>query len=264
VAQSFFEPDGDRFVATELTRGPWNATHQHGGPPSALLARALERTLAASAPLPMQIVRITVEFLRPILLAPVTLATEMERAGKKVARLSGTASIEGTPVCRATALAIRTSATDLPQLPAPLPITPPLPAQSRPYEFSFFRESVGYQTGMETRFARGEWGRGPTTVWMRMRVPLVPGESPSPLQRVVIAADSGNGVSPVLDPGAWTFVNPDLTVYLHRAPEGEWICIDAVTIPSATGVGLAESALFDERGPIGRSAQSLVIEKRQA
>ena len=36
-------PDGERFHATAATTGPWFATAQHAGPPTALLVRALER-----------------------------------------------------------------------------------------------------------------------------------------------------------------------------------------------------------------------------
>jgi hypothetical protein len=95
---------------------------------------------------------------------------------------------------------------------------------------------------------------------MRMRQPLLAGAAPSPLQRVMIAADSGNGVSMVLDPRQHTFVNPDLTVYLHRQPVGEWVCLDARTIPQQHGIGIADARLLDEQGPIGRSVQSLVID----
>ena len=72
---------------------------------------------------------------------------------------------------------------------------------------------------------------GPALVWMRMRQPLVEGEEPSPLQRVLVAADSGNGVSATLDWSRYLFINVDLSVHLHRMPEGEWVCLDAVTMP---------------------------------
>jgi hypothetical protein len=41
-----------------------------------------------------------------------------------------------------------------------------------------------------------------------------------------------------------------------------WVCVDAVTRPQPTGIGTAESVLADERGRIGRAAQSLLIEQR--
>ena len=76
------------------------------------------------------------------------------------------------------------------------------------------------------------------------RVPLVAGEATPPVSRVAAAADFGNGVSWVLSRvDGWQFINPDLTVYLHAYPSGEWVCLDAVTWPQANGVGLAESGI---------------------
>jgi hypothetical protein len=104
---------------------------------------------------------------------------------------------------------------------------------------------------------------GPATVWFRLRVPLIDGEEPSPLQRVAAAADFGNGVSSVVDwEAGWLFINPDLTVYLHRPPAGEWVCLQARTTVEAAGLGLAESTVFDRAGPVARGLQSLFIAPR--
>jgi hypothetical protein len=112
------------------------------------------------------------------------------------------------------------------------------------------------------RVVRGTWGvPGGCTDWIRLRVPVVDGETPSPLQRVAAVADLGNGISAALPFGAWRFINPDLTIYLERMPRGEWVCLDAVTWPENEGVGVAESELFDEHGRLGRSLQSLLLEK---
>jgi hypothetical protein len=45
-------------------------------------------------------------------------------------------------------------------------------------------------------------------------------------------------------------------------PAGEWIGLDAVTWPSDTGVGYAEAALYDADGRIGRSVQTLLLDRR--
>lgn len=257
--RAFFVAEGERFRATVLTRGPWHPGLQHGGPPSGLLARALERAL----PEGMTVARMTVDLLKPIPIASCALTTDVLRAGKKVQWLSADLLGEdGALLARANAVAVRTSALSLPVEGDPLMDPVPAPAQSAPFEFSFFSEPVGYQTAMEARLARGKFWSGRVSMWMRMRVPLVPGEAPSPLQRVMVAADSGNGVSVALDPRRFSFVNPDLTVHLHRLPAGEWVCLDARTIPQNHGVGLADTRLLDEQGPIGRSAQSLLIEAR--
>jgi acyl-coenzyme A thioesterase PaaI-like protein len=260
--QAFFVADGDAFRATELTRGPWSRELMHAGPPSALLARAIERALPAD--LPMTVARMTVDLLKPLPVTTYTVATSVLRAGRKAqwlgAELKGP---DGGLVARATASCIRTTQLTLPVQGDPVNDPVPSPADSSAFEFPFFvHGEAGYGSAMETRLARGKFWDGRISMWMRMRCGLVEGEPPSPLQRVMAAADSGNGVSAVLDPTKFTFVNPDLTVHLHRMPVGEWVCLDARTIPQAHGVGLADTRLLDEHGPIGRSAQSLIIEAR--
>ena len=88
---------------------------------------------------------------------------------------------------------------------------------------------------------------------------LLEGESPGPYERVAAAADSGNGISAILDYKRDLFVNSDLTINLLRRPVGEWICVDAQTWLGSQGCGLAESRLFDVAGLIGRASQSLSI-----
>ena len=142
-------------------------------------------------------------------------------------------------------------------------VSPPGPDEGREVEFFPTGYDVGYHTAMEYRFTAGEFTRpGPATAWLRMRHPLVPGEEPSPLQRVAIAADSGNGISSPLDFRRFLFINVDLTIHLGRPPSGEWICLDSTTIPDPTGIGITDTALYDERGALGRAAQTLLVAER--
>jgi len=103
---------------------------------------------------------------------------------------------------------------------------------------------------------------GPATFWMRMLHPLVGREEPTPLQRTLIAADVGNGISAVLDYHEYLFINVDLSVHLERMPEGEWVCVDALTLPQSNGIGTCESVLSDRRGRIGRAVQTLLVAQR--
>ena len=91
---------------------------------------------------------------------------------------------------------------------------------------------------------------------------MIPGEEPTGLVRVCAAADFPNGISRVVDPRRMSFVNPDVTLYLHRHPVDEWVMVDARTWLEPNGVGVAEGALYDRRGRIGRSVQSLLVEPR--
>jgi|ERR1035438_4598282 hypothetical protein len=99
-------------------------------------------------------------------------------------------------------------------------------------------------------------------IWFRLRHPLLDNEEPSVYRRVAVAADSGNGVSAILDFARYSFVNLDLTINLLRKPVGEWICLDARTCLGPNGGGLAESVLYDLHGLIGRATQSLAIRAR--
>ncbi|MDH3320948.1 MAG: thioesterase family protein [Betaproteobacteria bacterium] len=144
-----------------------------------------------------------------------------------------------------------------------MPKAPKSPAESAPARFPFARDTIGYPDLIESRVAEGVFFRGPSTVWFRLRHPLVEGEAPLPIERVAVAADSGNGISAVLDFKRYVFVNSDLTVNLLRAPAGEWICIEACTLLGPSANGLAEARIYDEQGLVGRSTQSLVVRPRE-
>ena len=205
--------------------------------------------------------RVTFEIMRPLPIAELRVATRLLRGGRSVELVEATLLAGEAEVMRATALRVRTADLDLP---AGLVPGPRLPGPDAGRSMPFFPtgQEVGYHTAMDVRFVAGSFlEAGPATVWMRMRHPLVPGEAPSPLCRVLVAADSGNGVSAALDYRRWRFINPDLTVYLMRPPAGDWVALEAATTATA-GVGLADTTLHDEQGPLGRAAQALFIDRR--
>ena len=249
-------------ASTELTRGPWHPEHQHGGPPIALVARGIER--AAAAHELTHIARLTANLLRPVPIAELAVEVKTEYAGRNVAHFSARLIAGGKDVARCTAVAHRVAALDIPSgLPGhPLPQAPLTVEQSPQQRFPFSTKMIGYQDLIESRIAEGVMFRGPSAVWFRMRYPLVAGEETSALERVAVAADSGNGISAVLDFRRYIFVNSDLTINLLRKAQGEWICIDARTLLGPDGGGLAEARIFDEQGLIGRATQSLAIRLR--
>jgi hypothetical protein len=277
MADSFFVPDGGGFVSTELTRGPWDPDSQHAGPPAALIGREVERLPSDDGP--RVVGRITFEILRPVPIAPLRVEARVVRPGRSVemveAVLSGSS---GEQLVRATAWRVRSGEVELPVeltgaggpgragiLASTLRpgLAPPGPEQGEIRDFFDTGQDVGYHTAMEYRFVAGAFLEpGPATVWMRPRHPLVAGEQPSQLQRVLLVADTGNGASATLDWSRFTFINVDLSVHLHRLPQGDWVCLDSITIPEPNGVGITDTALYDERGPIGRAVQTLLIAER--
>jgi hypothetical protein len=251
----FTEAGLDRWQPTELTRGPWNPEALHGGPVGALLARAVEPLLT-----PLQPARLTIELLRPVPVAPLEDSATVTRDGRSVRVVQASIVHDGTTVATATALGIREKNLEVPSQPTD---RPPGPAEGveRPrgdQEYDAF-----HNTGVDHRFVEGLLGQpGPATDWIRLRAPVVPGEQPSPLQRVAAAADFGNGISGLDEMQSLLFINPDLTIHLHRLPVGEWICLDAQSRYEQNGIGLAVSRLYDEQGPIGYSLQSLLLDLR--
>jgi hypothetical protein len=260
MSDAFFEVLGvGRFLATELTRGPWDPGLQHAGPPAALLGRAVEGHGDRAG---LQVARMTFEIMRPLPIAELAVATRTLRGGRSVELVEAALRAGEVELMRATALRIRTAAGL--ELPNELVPGPRLagPEAGRVMPFFPTGQAVGYHTAMEVRFVAGSFREpGPATAWMRMRHPLVPGETPSPLCRVLAAADSGNGISASLDYQRWRFINPDLTVYLMRPPVGEWVALEAATT-AAAGIGLADTTLHDRQGPIGRAAQALFVDRR--
>jgi hypothetical protein len=261
VRDCFYERDGDLLLATESTRGPWDPGAQHAGPPAALLGRALEALEEADA---FHLGRISFDILRSVPIAPVRVAARVLRPGRRVQLVEARLSDAGGEVLmRATAWRIRTAAVEIPpELAAPDP-PPPAPEQGSEVEFFPTGQERGYHTAMEVRFVSGGFVEpGPATVWLRMREPLVAGEEPTPLQRTLVVADVGNGVSATLDYRRYLFINVDLTVQLEGLPSGEWVGVEARTLPRPNGVGTAESVLSDERGRIGRALQTLLVSER--
>jgi hypothetical protein len=261
VLDAFYELDGDLFRATELTRGPWDPGAQHAGPPAALLGYAIEQLPETGE---FQVGRVTFEILRSVPIAPVRAQARVVRPGRRVQMVEAELSDEGGEVLmRARAWRIRTAKVEIPAEAIVGATVPPPPEQAAETGFFPTGQEHGYHSAMEIRFVAGAFTEpGPATVWLRMRQPLVAGEEPTPLQRTLVVADVGNGVSASLDFRRYLFINVDLTVHLERMPRGEWVCVDAVTLPQPEGIGTAESVLLDERGRIGRGLQTLLISER--
>lgn len=261
MPESFFIPDGTGvFIPTDHTIGPWDARSQHGGPTAALLGRAI-----GSAPggEDKRVARITFDLLRPVPLDPLTVACEVIRPGRRADLVEASLSAGDTLVMRASAWRIRTTNLDLPE---PVPDAVPEPESAVPLE-PFGSPATHtddyYLAAMDFRFVEGAFqSGGPATAWFRARYPLVAGEDNSPLTAVLIAIDSASGISAELHPSEWLFINPDLDVHLTRYPTDGWICIDARSHIEPTGIGMAGSTIRDRTGIIGRSSQSLLIDRR--
>ncbi|HTN99239.1 MAG TPA: thioesterase family protein, partial [Microthrixaceae bacterium] len=215
------------------------------------------------APIPARLARVTVELLRPVPLEPLRIETTVLRPGAKVATIDVTLKLatDDSVIAIARAQRIRQVELDFPD--GAIDEVPEMPSEATEMaHWPGSAEITFHASAVEHRFQAGEFAApGPAFDWMRLRVPVVPGESPTGWQRAVAIADFTNGISAVIPfDGKSMFINPDLTVHLWREPEGEWIGSDAVTRTSGSGVGLAETAMWDRSGRIGRGLQSLFLD----
>jgi hypothetical protein len=253
---ALFELDGDVAVPSELTRGPWDPRAMHGGPPAALLARAVERCDPGSATF---VARLTVELLRPVPLVPLAVSARSLRPGKMVHWIEAVLSAGDVEVARAVGLRLRT----VEGSPVAAPLIDPFPVPEAGSRLDLDPEmvrGVGYWNANEIRMVSGTFGAaGPGGAWLRLTVPLVDGEDPTPAQRVAAAADFASGVGNPVDMTIGGAINADLTIALHRPLRGEWVGLDARAWADAAGTGMAEAVIHDLDGPIGRSLQSLLV-----
>lgn len=262
MSEPLFTRDADGlYVPSAHARGPWDPRAQHGGPPAALLADAVQ----ALAP-GMQVARLTYELLGPVPLAPLTLEAAIVRPGRRFQLAEGRLLHDGRPTVLVRAVLLRRDPVAVPRAAGWTAAGPPPrpPAEGRHGDFGFDDDGEAFHlTGMELRFeGTGSWEPGPARVWFRLGRPLVDDRPPVPVARVAAASDFGNGVSRVLDFDVHLFINTDLTVQLIRDPVGEWVLLDARTAIGDDGVGQAFSTLHDEHGPIGHAHQSLLVAKR--
>lgn len=253
----FTTDDGNWFRPTELARGPWDPLSCHAGPPTGLVVRALERLVPHQ-----RLARLTIDLMRPIPLAGFRVQAEVRRPGRSVTLAEAEILDDEVVFARGSAQFLRRSE--------------PIGVETAPFDLPLFEDSVpgpfpiglghtGFPTSVEVRYdPSGSRGTGgPTVIWMRT-VPLLPDEEPSGFQRLCPLADSGNGISYNEYLDRMSFVNPDLTILVHRPPVGEWIGARMISHWQGDGTGLADSELFDTGGPVGRAVQGLLLTRLPA
>ncbi|GER15552.1 thioesterase family protein [Variovorax boronicumulans] len=260
VGDPVFVSDGERFVPTEAAIGPWSADALQGSATAALLVRALQ---AHEANQGREAARLSFDFWRPASRAPITLEFTLLRDGAKARTVVFDMVQDGKSVLRCTALLLRSGQTPaLPAADAFAAVTFAPPEEGAPIPAVASRMSPFF-AGVDVRMARGQiLEPGPAAAWLRLGRPLVDDEAASPLAQVASAADLVAGISQWAHPARLGFVNADLTINLRRAPRGEWVLVDALTLAGPMGTGYAVGQLHDRDGPVGQCVSSLLFEAR--
>ena len=263
MQEAVYQCAGEQLIPRPAASSVWGKELQHGGPPAALLARAVE---LSNTDQEMQVCRLTVDLMRPVPMQPLTPTVTTVRAGRRLLLLSAALLADGEEVCRATALLLRRSELEGPRggaftmPPGPDEVQAASLVRDAPRHFT---RMPGFHTTIELRRVppRDESGTG--SAWLRLSLPLVEGEEITPLQRVAALADflpAATGMGGQRGPG---YINADSTIYLHRLPVGEWIGMTGEYQTEPSGIGLARVTLFDTTGPVGAAAQTRLLNERR-
>ncbi len=258
--EPMFERAGEVLIPHRRASGPWFPGVQHGGAVAGLFARAVE---AVPSAVTMHITRLTVDLTRKVPLEPTTVTTRIVRDGRRVQSVEAAMVIGGIEVSRASAIRIRT-ADGVVGADAVLPPWPGDEAPGDPEDAAVTaldEDAFAYLACFEMRRkADFEPGRG--TVWLRLRNPLVGGESPSPIVRASMVADLTMSAGSVVGFHRYLSANPDLTVTSFRPPAGEWLALDSTVRLVGDGIGESTGAMYDRAGRFGSTLKTMLIDPR--
>ena len=249
-----FPYENGRFVPGESARGPWGANELGGGLITGLLAHAVESHVDGS----LHPARLTFDMYRPVPRGPLTMSSRVVRDGRRIRVVDISLAHEGSEVSRASALLIRRTEEPPGEVARPPSSTVSGPGGIAPDRWPGQGPASG---SIENRSLRPTGGAEPAARWTRLTRPIVDGVPLTPLVRAATAAEAASPVSNRSPVGLY-FKNADTTLYMHRLPEGEWICLEVVARESAAGVAVGECALHDERGIFGRSVVGCVATPR--
>jgi hypothetical protein len=261
-----YHRDGDVFAPTRWAGSPWSRELQHGGPVCGLVARAAEEAARETG---LRVARLTVDLCRPTPLVPLTLASQYLRRGRRLALIEVRLLRGDEPVTRATALLLAPAHEQPSTWRQP---EPPPPGPNTLERFYFMPREYeaqvppGFHKSLEVRLAEDELG---PALWVTTPLALLEGEPVSPTVRAAMISDLTFGLSGRLlfrrgvlppDPRRSALINADTTLYLERAPAGEWVAMRGGAINDSEGIAIAEVVQLDTAGRYGRSLQALVTQ----
>jgi hypothetical protein len=245
--------------ATEAARGAWDEGHAHGGAPAALLTRAVE-SLALGRE--QRVAALGFAFLGPVPLGRLEVATRIEKEGRRQSVVTASLRAGGRVALTLRAMLLRRARIELPPASRPS-LAGPEAAVGRESLHTPPQVTAFHPDAVELRLLEPAQGPlpGEAEAWLRLRLPLVAGEPPSPAQRAAAAADFGSGLTRPLPRDRYVYMNCDLSLSLAREPRGEWIGLRAKTLVDGSGAGVTSSELHDLEGPCGSALQTLFVDR---
>lgn len=266
MTNSYFVRTGPNdFTGTEFTGGGWNPAEQHVAPGFGLIAHVLQQDFAERrGDDPLQMSRVSFDIYGVYAVGPVSVETRVLRPGRTIELVEATLSAGGRAaiVARAwfTARFDTDSLTDV-----NLPTIPPrtdMPTWDITEEWDGkFLTTVDSHRMVRSAGHSERSGKG-VMAWLRAGLPVVAGEEQSTTTTLFSILDTTNGIGVLASPSEVAFPNLDLTVHLIREPAPDvdgWFGFDASVSFGPTGLGLTQSVVQDECGPVAVSSQGLTV-----
>lgn len=251
----FVRVDEDRFLPTEYVSGAWSTAEQHFSPLGGLLTHVIEARAVRSHGGRLQVSRIGFDILGRLPMAECRVEVETLRPGRTIELVEARVYAEERMVVRARAWLLAAGETRAVAGGAAEPLPDPEGLKGEPLSSVW---PGGYIASLDVRPV-GELQSGQGTAWLSTDVELVEGERVGPVAAYVALVDTANGIAVRRDPREWMFPNVDLTVHLHRQPEGPWVGLDTSVVFGPSGLGLTSSVLHDRLGAVGTAQQSLTV-----
>ncbi len=253
---AYFVADGEAFVPTEHSAGPWAPGSMSGRQVLGLAARGFEQVLPDATWLPA---RMTVDLIRMATLDPVTVHVDVRRAGRS-ALVVDLELVQGDrPVALARGLASNaalTPETHVWERGVDVPVLGEEQVPRHPDHLLAMVSTRLDETGepaAEWTMGPGGWQTkpvGPGVCWMHEEFPLVAGEELTPYVRLGLAADVGSSVAHWGDAGL-QFINADINLQVSRLPQGRMIGLEAIEHQHVGGVAIGTAVLRDHGGSFG-------------
>ena len=254
MTEPYYHRVGDGFLATKSTVGYWNPAAQAGTPPIMLATACLEnfgKTVGEG-----RLARLTFDFLQPIPVGLLHVATRVARAGRSTTLLEADlTNDDDVIVARASAWWMTTADTESLATDrfGPLPERPTIGE-------AFWHGVPGLPSTLAARVQEGQGGDN--VMWLSPLVPLVDDELPTPLAALCGIADMLNGVGMVTDYKRVAAINTELSVHLHRQPSSIEIGVRGKTSIGPEGIGVSSGFLYDKTGFLGTATMALLVRER--
>ena len=255
-ADSCYHRTGEhRYKPTAHAGGAWSTGEQHFGPLAGLVVHAIDQHRAAAPANALVLARISYDILGFLPFDECEITVETIRPGRTVELLEAVVVMEDRPAVRARAwllAALDTAAVADTPFEA---LTPP--ETFDPWVMSDLWD-CGYARSIEVR-RRASTTPGRAAAWVTSHLGLVADEPSSTLASFIGRVDVANGIAVQQPHTQWMYPNMDMTVHLHRQPEGRWTGLDTTVSFGPTGHGLTSSVLHDALGPVGHAQQILTV-----